>query len=100
MYVDIQDTGIGIPHKEQKLLFSTVYRAENARKSQEEGSGFGLLQVHRLVKLLQGKRSLSVRKKEYGHYVYVGSNGQMVVAVESGMTGKDFAKVSDSIARC
>ena len=60
--VEIQDTGIGIPPKEQKLLFSTVHRAENARKSQEEGSGFGLLQVHRLVKLLQGK--ISFRSKE------------------------------------
>ncbi len=93
VYVDIQDTGIGIPHKEQKLLFSTVYRAENARKSQEEGSGFGLLQVHRLVKLLQGK--ISFRSKENMGTTFTLAFKQAVgVAVESGMTGKDFAKVS------
>lgn len=93
VYVDIQDTGIGIPHKEQKLLFSTVYRAENARKSQEEGSGFGLLQVHRLVKLLQGK--ISFRSKEnMGTTFTLAFKRADGVAVESGMTGKDFAKVS------
>ncbi|MDU1892512.1 MAG: two-component regulator propeller domain-containing protein [Dysgonomonas sp.] len=53
--IEVKDSGIGIPKKEWKHLFSNVYRAENARESQEDGAGFGLLQVHRIVKMLHGK---------------------------------------------
>lgn len=53
--IEVKDTGIGIPAKDQKLLFNSVYRADNARKSQEAGTGFGLLQVQRIVKMLHGK---------------------------------------------
>lgn len=53
--IEIKDNGIGIPKKAKKHLFSDVYRAENARKSHEGGTGFGLLQVHRIVKMLHGR---------------------------------------------
>lgn len=53
--IEVKDSGIGIPQKARKYLFSDVYRAENARESQEDGTGFGLLQVHRIVKMLRGK---------------------------------------------
>lgn len=52
--IEVKDTGIGIPKKAWKHLFSDVHRAENARKSQEGGTGFGLLQVHRIIKMLRG----------------------------------------------
>lgn len=55
--IRVEDTGIGIPHQEQKHLFASVYRAENARKSNADGSGFGLLQVYRLMKMLHGQIS-------------------------------------------
>ena len=55
--IQVEDTGIGIPHQEQKHLFTSVYRAENARKSNADGSGFGLLQVYRLIKMLHGQIS-------------------------------------------
>lgn len=53
--IEVKDSGIGIPKKEWKHLFTDVYRAENVRHSQEEGTGFGLLQVQRIVKMLHGK---------------------------------------------
>lgn len=53
--IEVKDTGIGIPEKDKKLLFNSVYRADNARKSQEAGTGFGLLQVQSIVKMLHGK---------------------------------------------
>jgi signal transduction histidine kinase/ligand-binding sensor domain-containing protein/CheY-like chemotaxis protein/AraC-like DNA-binding protein len=53
--ITVRDNGIGIPKKAQKYLFRKVYRADNAQKSQEEGTGFGLLQVHSIVKILGGK---------------------------------------------
>lgn len=51
----VSDSGIGIPENERKYIFSEVYRANNARATQEIGTGFGLLQVKRIVKLLGGK---------------------------------------------
>lgn len=57
--VRIEDTGIGIPRKGHKYILSDVYRAENARKSQETGMGFGLLQVKRMVRLLHGSVEFS-----------------------------------------
>lgn len=53
--IEIKDTGIGIPKKARKHLFTDVYRADNARKSHEGGTGFGLLQVQRILKMLHGK---------------------------------------------
>lgn len=52
--VQIIDTGIGIPTAERKHIFADIYRAKNARESQEVGTGFGLLQVKRIVKMLRG----------------------------------------------
>lgn len=53
--VIIEDTGIGIPQDGYKHIFSDIYRAKNAHELQEHGSGFGLLQVQRIVKYLDGK---------------------------------------------
>jgi signal transduction histidine kinase/ligand-binding sensor domain-containing protein/DNA-binding response OmpR family regulator len=61
--ITVKDDGIGIPRKSQKYLFKKVYRAENAQKSQEKGTGFGLLQVQRIVKILGGK--ISVQSEEH-----------------------------------
>ncbi|WP_321517899.1 two-component regulator propeller domain-containing protein [uncultured Bacteroides sp.] len=55
--IEVKDTGIGIPKKAWKHLFTDVYRAENALESHEIGTGFGLLQVQRIVKMLHGKIS-------------------------------------------
>lgn len=60
--ISVGDDGIGIPFKEQKKIFTDVYRAENARATQETGNGFGLLQVKRIVDLLKG--NISFKSKE------------------------------------
>ncbi|WP_408636512.1 response regulator [Phocaeicola paurosaccharolyticus] len=53
--ISVEDTGIGIPKREQKKIFNGVFRAENAGNSKEIGTGFGLLQVKRIVRLLHGE---------------------------------------------
>lgn len=63
--ISIADTGIGIPVKEQKNIFFNVYRAENARASQETGNGFGLLQVKRIVEMLNGNIGFT-SKEQFG----------------------------------
>ncbi len=60
--IKVSDTGIGIPEKEQKNIFTNIYRAENARASQETGNGFGLLQVKRIVELLNGNISFTSKE--------------------------------------
>ena len=62
VHISVSDDGIGIPAKEQRNIFTNVYRAENARATQEAGNGFGLLQVKRIVDLLKGR--ISFKSKE------------------------------------
>ena len=51
---EIIDSGIGIPQSDHKHTFSKVFRAQNAVDTQEIGTGFGLIQVKRIVKMLHG----------------------------------------------
>lgn len=52
--LSVGDNGIGIPRKDQKKIFVNVHRAQNARESNESGTGFGLLQVRRIVEIHGG----------------------------------------------
>jgi PAS domain S-box-containing protein len=51
--LEIRDHGIGIPEDEQDKLFSTFFRASNARHRQ--GTGLGLAIVKRAVEAHQGR---------------------------------------------
>ncbi len=55
--IEIKDSGIGIPKKAKKHLFNNVYRAKNTLITNEDGTGFGLLQAHRIIKMLHGRIS-------------------------------------------
>ena len=55
--VSVKDTGIGIPKSEMKHIFQSFFRASNAVKSQEMGSGLGLMLTRQLVQRLGGKLS-------------------------------------------
>lgn len=56
--IEVKDTGIGIPHNEQKGLFHSYFRGSNAINLKVSGSGIGLALVHRLVRLHGGKISI------------------------------------------
>lgn len=47
--LEVRDTGIGIPKEEQERLFSEFFRASNARKVEELGTGLGLPIVKQIV---------------------------------------------------
>ncbi len=55
----VEDTGIGIPAKEQSQLFTEFFRASNARALEEEGTGLGLVLVKRTVDRLGGDLKLA-----------------------------------------
>ena len=53
--ISVSDTGIGIPKKDQKSIFSKYFRADNAVKSNNEGTGLGLFIVKSYVEDWGGK---------------------------------------------
>lgn len=59
----IQDSGIGIPKKDLKKIFQEFYRAENAKKIVQFGTGLGLSLVKQIVENYGGK--IKVKSEEY-----------------------------------
>lgn len=57
--IDVRDSGIGIPDKDQPKIFSKLYRADNAKTIKTDGTGLGLYIAKRATKLLEGKISFT-----------------------------------------
>ncbi|RMH02293.1 MAG: hybrid sensor histidine kinase/response regulator [Chloroflexi bacterium] len=53
--VVVQDTGIGIPEAEQKLVFSQFFRSEDRQVREISGTGLGLNITRKLVELHGGR---------------------------------------------
>lgn len=59
--IEISDTGMGIPQEAIPHLFNEFYRAPNAKKSEEIGTGLGLIVVKDLVQAYGG--NIKVKSK-------------------------------------
>ena len=55
--IEVSDNGMGIPKADQKNIFNSFYRAENAVESNITGTGIGLMLVRRIVNIHGGKLS-------------------------------------------
>jgi len=53
--ITIADTGYGIPQKQQNKIFSKLFRADNIREMETDGTGLGLYIVKRIVDQAGGK---------------------------------------------
>ena len=53
--VDIQDTGVGIPPKEQDRIFERLYRGDNHMVYASSGTGLGLSIVQKLIQMHHGR---------------------------------------------
>jgi len=53
--VKIADNGWGIPATQQKKIFTKLFRADNVRKRDTEGTGLGLYIARAIVKKSSGK---------------------------------------------
>lgn len=53
--IDVKDNGIGIPKADQKKLFNHYFRAENAVKTNNNGTGLGLMLARRITSLHNGE---------------------------------------------
>lgn len=54
-YLEIRDTGVGIPEEEQKYIFQKFFRSENALRYQTQGSGLGLYISRAIIEKSGGK---------------------------------------------
>jgi len=55
LIVSIEDTGMGIPKRQQSRLFTKFFRADNAIRMQTEGSGLGLFIAKNIIEKHQGQ---------------------------------------------
>jgi signal transduction histidine kinase len=55
LWLEVADTGAGIPAEELPRLFERFHRVEGARSRSQEGSGIGLALVHEFVRFHGGR---------------------------------------------
>jgi signal transduction histidine kinase/DNA-binding response OmpR family regulator len=61
LLIDVEDTGIGIPHEQLDEVFKPFVQADSVRTAEKEGTGIGLTIVKRLTELMGG--SLTVESQ-------------------------------------
>jgi NADPH-dependent 2,4-dienoyl-CoA reductase/sulfur reductase-like enzyme/rhodanese-related sulfurtransferase len=62
--VQVKDKRIGIPEKEQELVFREFYRSRNAKRFDPSGTGFGMAIVKQVIDLCGGRLELRSRENE------------------------------------
>lgn len=63
-FLQVEDSGIGIPEEERGNIFERFYRVEKSRDRRKGGSGLGLAIVKRLVSLSEGTIEVSSQLKK------------------------------------
>jgi PAS domain S-box-containing protein len=53
--IEVTDTGYGIPKNQERQLFTKLFRADNVREKETDGTGLGLYIVKSIVKASHGK---------------------------------------------
>ncbi len=60
--VAVKDDGIGIPDEQKKRIFNKFFRADNAVRTETEGTGLGLFIVKNIINAHKGKISFESEK--------------------------------------
>jgi two-component system sensor histidine kinase BarA len=59
LYLEIEDTGIGISKADRKKLFNSFVQLEKTPENNQQGTGLGLVICQKLVNLMQGSMNFS-----------------------------------------
>ncbi|MEY3826109.1 MAG: hypothetical protein RLZZ148_923, partial [Cyanobacteriota bacterium] len=65
----IEDTGMGIPYKQQESIFEAYTQAKRANYGHTEGTGLGLTITRRLTELLGGTITLMSKPQEGSRFI-------------------------------
>lgn len=68
-HIIVEDTGCGIPKKDQAHVFERFYRTEQDSSSQQIGSGIGLNMVYEYIQLHEGKVSLESEEGKGSRFI-------------------------------
>lgn len=82
--IEVTDTGYGIPKSQQDQLFTKLFRADNVRKKDTDGTGLGLYIVRSIVKNSKGKIWFE-SEEDHGttFYVALPLRGMLAAAAEN-----------------
>ena len=64
IYLEISDSGVGIPKEDQKYIFQKFFRARNALRYQTIGTGLGLYIVKEIITKMKGKINFKSKENE------------------------------------
>jgi len=64
IYLEIKDSGVGIPRADQKYIFQKFFRARNVLKGQTSGTGLGLFIVKGVIEKLGGKINFTSKENK------------------------------------
>jgi len=53
--IEVADSGIGIPKAQQNKIFTKLFRADNAKERETDGTGLGLYIVKSIIDQFDGK---------------------------------------------
>jgi CheY-like chemotaxis protein/two-component sensor histidine kinase len=89
-YIEVRDSGIGIPADEHERIFEEFYQVANPQRDARQGHGLGLPTVKRLVGMLGGElqlRSAPGRGSVFRFPVQAGDAGGIVASLNEAVAG-------------
>ncbi len=88
--ISVKDNGIGIPKRQQEKIFQKLFRADNVRERETDGTGLGLYIVKSVVEQFGGKVWFeSVENKGTTFYATIPLEG---VKAKEGTRGLEYTK--------
>ncbi|MCP5015482.1 MAG: response regulator [Ketobacter sp.] len=88
VFIDVQDTGMGIPLQEQALVFEEYHQVASQNRLRQQGVGLGLSVVKRLTELLDLELRLESVPNQGSNFTIVAPKGdrEQVAVKEEAMT--------------
>ena len=99
LYIEVVDSGIGIPREEQAHLFERFFRANNALHIQ--GTGLGLNIVKKYVDMVKGEIMVESEENKGSSFrlkIPLGRAIQNIIAMKKILLIEDNAEVRESTA--